>query len=71
MKAQVTKSVDRILFGLFMLVGELKSKLAREEGATAVEYGLLVALIAAVIIGVVVILGDRIRAAFQLIVDRL
>jgi len=36
-----------------------------EEGATAVEYGLLIALIAAVIIGAVVILGGKINGAFQ------
>lgn len=48
-------------------------KLSRsdERGATAVEYGLLVALIAAVIIGVVMILGDEIGNAFQSIVDQL
>ena len=42
-----------------------------EKGATAVEYGLLVALIAAIIIGTVVILGGQIDAAFQPIVDEL
>ena len=42
-----------------------------EKGATAVEYGLLVALIAAVIIGTVVILGGQIQAAFQAIVDEM
>ena len=36
-----------------------------ERGATAVEYGLLVALIAAVIVGVVVALGGKINAAFS------
>ena len=35
-----------------------------ERGATAVEYGLLVALIAAVIVGVVVTLGGKINTAF-------
>ena len=35
-----------------------------ESGATAVEYGLLVALIAAVIIAVVVLLGNNINTAF-------
>ncbi len=39
------------------------------KGATAVEYGLLVALIAAVIITVVGLLGTSIQAAFQTIVD--
>ena len=42
-----------------------------ERGATAVEYGILVALIAAVIIGTVVILGGQIKAAFQTIVTAL
>ena len=35
-----------------------------ERGATAVEYGLLVALIAAVIVAVVITLGGKINAAF-------
>ena len=35
-----------------------------EEGATAVEYGLLVALIAAVIIGAVILLGTKVNSAF-------
>jgi pilus assembly protein Flp/PilA len=35
-----------------------------EEGATAVEYGIMVALIAAVIIAIVVVLGQQINQAF-------
>jgi pilus assembly protein Flp/PilA len=42
-----------------------------DEGATAVEYGLLVALIAAVIVGVVTLLGAEIQGAFQDVVDAL
>ena len=42
-----------------------------EKGATAVEYGLLVALIAAVIIATVVILGGQINTAFTEITSRL
>ena len=42
-----------------------------EDGATAVEYGLLVALIAAVIIVVVGLLGEQIQEAFQSVVDGL
>ncbi|AIY17154.1 Flp family type IVb pilin [Pimelobacter simplex] len=44
----------------------LNARLAKmdERGATAVEYGLLVALIAAVIIGAVVILGGKLNNAF-------
>jgi pilus assembly protein Flp/PilA len=46
--------------------------LANEEaGATAVEYGIMVALIAAVIIGTVTILGTKMQAAFQAIVGGL
>lgn len=36
-----------------------------ERGATAVEYGLMVALIAAVIIGSVVLLGNNAKNAFN------
>ena len=42
-----------------------------EKGATAVEYGLLVALIAAVIIATVVLLGTQINTAFTSITDKL
>ncbi len=42
-----------------------------EEGATAVEYGLLVALIAAGIIVTVVLLRDGIIKAFNSIVAKL
>lgn len=45
--------------------------LKNEEGATAVEYGMLVALIAAVIVGVVTTLGTQINTAFQTIVTAL
>jgi pilus assembly protein Flp/PilA len=36
-----------------------------EEGATAVEYGLIVALIAAVIVATVAALGGKVNTAFQ------
>lgn len=39
-----------------------------ERGATAVEYGLLVALIAAVIVVTVIALGGEINSAFQSVV---
>ncbi|HLF99667.1 MAG TPA: Flp family type IVb pilin [Acidimicrobiia bacterium] len=41
----------------------------REEGATAVEYGIMVALIAAVIVGVVTTVGTDVKSAFQKVVD--
>lgn len=40
-----------------------------DEGATAVEYGIMVALIAAVIVAVVGLLGGQIQAAFQTVLD--
>ena len=36
-----------------------------EEGATAVEYGIMVALIAAVIILVVLAVGGKVSSAFE------
>lgn len=55
---------------LFTLLTYVSTRLARnEEGATAVEYGLMVALIAAVIVAVVTLLGTEIQSAFQTVVD--
>ena len=42
-----------------------------EKGATAVEYGMLVALIAAVIVAIVLTLGTQINAAFTNISSKL
>jgi pilus assembly protein Flp/PilA len=41
---------------------------AKDRGATAVEYGLLVGLIAVVIIAAVTLLGARLKTLFQSIV---
>jgi pilus assembly protein Flp/PilA len=43
---------------------KLMSPLANKEGATAVEYGMMVALIAAVIVTIVATLGTQVRTAF-------
>jgi pilus assembly protein Flp/PilA len=54
------------------LLSLVKDRLQSEEkGATAVEYGLMVGLIAAVIIGTVVILGNQLDGLFQQIVNAL
>jgi pilus assembly protein Flp/PilA len=50
---------------------DLRTKADDERGATAVEYGLLVALIAGVIIVVVTALGLSVQGAFQDVVDAL
>ena len=43
----------------------------REEGATAVEYALMVALIAVVIIAAVTILGGNIRETFTDVAEQI
>ena len=43
---------------------DLKSRASEDGGATAVEYALMVALIAAVIIGAVTVLGQNSSAKF-------
>lgn len=43
----------------------------RERGATAVEYGIMVALIAAVIVGVVATVGQDILNAFNTVAGRI
>jgi pilus assembly protein Flp/PilA len=47
------------------LLGKLRGLTRRDDGASAVEYGLLVALIAVVIAGTVVILGDALQNRFN------
>lgn len=54
-----------------VMKAHVRRVLAQDKGATAVEYGLLVALIAAIIIGVVATLGTEIQGAFQDVVDAL
>ena len=49
----------------------LKTLMRNDEGASAVEYGLLVALIAAVIIGVVTTLGTNLSAKFTEVAGKL
>jgi pilus assembly protein Flp/PilA len=55
--------LNTLRFMSTMILG-LNDKRRSEEGATAVEYGLLVALIAAIIIGAVVTLGGYLNDAF-------
>ncbi|HWG34309.1 MAG TPA: Flp family type IVb pilin [Gemmatimonadaceae bacterium] len=47
------------------LTGSFRSFLTDEDGATMVEYGMMVALIAAVCVGIVATLGTQIQAAFN------
>ena len=50
---------------LFVKLQNRLAAMRNEDGATAAEYGLFVALIAAVIVGGVQILGGQIAAAFE------
>lgn len=50
---------------------KIQAFLADEQGATAVEYGLMAALIAAVIVVAVSAVGTRLNAAFQFVRDQL
>ena len=53
---------------IFFHLSMLKARLAeadKERGATAVEYGIMVAAIAAVIITIVITLGGQVNAAFE------
>ena len=51
------------------LMQKLRTFLADEQGATAVEYGLMVALIAAVILGTVGLLGTELNTKFTAVKD--
>jgi len=49
----------------------IREYLRNDKGATAVEYGIMVALIAAVIITVVGLLGQQLVTVFQSVVNAL
>ncbi len=53
------------------MVNQVMSFVNDEEGATAIEYGLLAALISAVIIGVVTTIGTKLNTAFTTINTKL
>lgn len=58
-----------MLLGLYGMVQNRLSQLGNEKGASAVEYGLLVALIAVVIIAAVTLLGGNLNEIFNDIAD--
>jgi len=47
------------------MITRIRTTFRHDEGASAVEYGLLVAAIAAVIVGVVFLLGGKVSTAFN------
>jgi pilus assembly protein Flp/PilA len=48
-----------------LMLANIRSIFRHEEGATAVEYGIMVALIAVVIIAGVTLLGTNLQSRFQ------
>jgi pilus assembly protein Flp/PilA len=53
-------------------MNKLVSRFMKDEsGATAIEYGLIAALISVVIIGTLSVLGDNLDSTFQSISDEL
>ena len=65
--------MTRAVVYLYSLLGLIRhsNEDRKERGATAVEYGLLVGLIAVVIIVAVTALGNRLNVLFQAIVAAL
>ena len=56
---------------LVSLVAVTQDRLKSEKGATAVEYGLMVGLIAVVIIAAVATLGGQLNSLFESVSDEL
>lgn len=64
--------MNTLMVNMIAFVAGVKDRFTKEEkGATAVEYGIMVALIAVVIIGAVALLGNQILAAFNSITGEL
>lgn len=59
----------RLYTGVTTWWADLKGRAAEEGGATAVEYALMVALIAAVIIVAVTVLGENAETQFTKVGD--
>lgn len=51
------------------ILTKIKNFLVEEDGATAVEYGIMVAAIAAVIVAIVFTIGGQVNTAFQTVSD--
>ena len=56
---------------IMKLVQFIKNFAREEDGVTAIEYGLIAALIAIVIIGAVTVVGDRLCATFNAVATAL
>ena len=59
-----------LMVSMMAYVAGVKNRLASEKGATAVEYGLMVALIAVVIIAAVTLVGTNLDLIFDKVADK-
>jgi pilus assembly protein Flp/PilA len=62
---------DKLFITLQVLRGDFAARFDNEEGATAVEYGLMVALIAVVIITAVALIGTNLNTVFTNVANRI
>ena len=61
-----------LMVSMTAFIAGIKGRVSREEkGATMVEYGIMVAFIAILVMAVVIVLGPAIAALFQQVVDAL
>ena len=60
-----------MLLGTITWLQSRLSELRNEDGATAIEYGLMAALIAAAIVFAVTALGEELIAVFEFITDEI
>lgn len=60
-----------LMVSMIAFVAGVKERLSSEKGATAVEYGLMVALIAVVIITAVALVGTNLDAIFDTVNTKL
>jgi pilus assembly protein Flp/PilA len=56
-----------LMVSMTAFIAGIKERLASEKGATAVEYGLMVSLIAVVIIAAVTAIGLNLEAIFNFV----
>lgn len=62
---------SKLINATFKAEEQVKDKLCNKQGQTLVEYALILLLVVIVVVGVVALLGDKVQAIFQKIVDAL
>ena len=60
-----------LMVSMMAFVAGVKDRLREENGATMVEYGIMVAFIAVVVMAAVIILGPEIAGLFTSVSDKL